>query len=330
MLDDLDDLFDDDVPTKQTVAQRNTSSVVNKFGGGVAKKASDDLDGLGDSFNFDEVLGVGGSKPSAQQKQSSFGGGNYTGLSSAKNTSKPPTRMDNSGDDTFFGVGRGVSATNAQKPTTTGFGQAESFGGGSRFGGGSNFGGSKKSQAEVEADEFDALLDDITKPEPGAAENPGAGQPMPTGTFRNSENDGWDDLNFGESKQKTGGSGAGNNRFGASAGYKPGGILSSKNAMDDDDILDNMLDDIAQAKGMDPVSKRPQTAAVNSNFNDRKESLWSAGGPNAGRPINQGTASKYGGMDLEDDLAGFGDDDEDEMLGSGLNKMSSANKASSH
>ena len=37
---------------------------MNKFGGG-NKKAGDDLDDLGDSFNFDEVLGVGGSKPTA-------------------------------------------------------------------------------------------------------------------------------------------------------------------------------------------------------------------------------------------------------------------------
>ena len=38
-------------------------------------------------------------------------------------------------------------------------------------------------------------------------------------------------------------------------------------------------------------------------------------------------------MDLEDDLAGLGDDnddDDDDMLGSGLNKQFSANKASSH
>ena len=40
---------------------------MNKFGGGLgsSKKVADDLDDLGDSFNFDEVLGVGGSKPSA-------------------------------------------------------------------------------------------------------------------------------------------------------------------------------------------------------------------------------------------------------------------------
>ena len=83
---------------------------------------------------------------------------------------------------------------------------------------------------------------------------------MPTGTFRNSENDGWEDLNFGERNKSN------ENRFGASGGYKPGGVMSSKRTgggmVDDDDILDNMLDDIAQAKGMDPVSKRPQTAAV--------------------------------------------------------------------
>ena len=38
-------------------------------------------------------------------------------------------------------------------------------------------------------------------------------------------------------------------------------------------------------------------------------------------------------MDLEDDLAGLGDDDDDDdddMLGTGLNKQFSANKASSH
>lgn len=113
-------------------------------------------------------------------------------------------RNDDGGDDSFFGVGGGASYNRkplgggAAASGGGGFGKAESFGGGSRFGG-SNFGGSKRSQAEQEADDFDALLDDITKPEPGAAaNNPGAGQPMPTGTFRNSENDGWEDLNFGE------------------------------------------------------------------------------------------------------------------------------------
>ena len=46
------------------MAQRHKSSAVNKFGGGAAaKKVSDDLDD--DSFNFEDVLGVGGSKPTA-------------------------------------------------------------------------------------------------------------------------------------------------------------------------------------------------------------------------------------------------------------------------
>ena len=68
---------------------------------------------------------------------------------------------------------------------------------------------------------------------------------MPTGTFRNSENDGWEDLNFGE-KNKSGRQ-DNSNRFGASGGYKAGGLMSSKSPPDDDedDILDNMLDDIA-------------------------------------------------------------------------------------
>ena len=55
-MDDLDDLIDDVMGSKPTTtAQRHKSSAMGKFG---AKK--DDLDDLGDSFNFDEVLGVGG------------------------------------------------------------------------------------------------------------------------------------------------------------------------------------------------------------------------------------------------------------------------------
>ena len=55
-MDDLDDLIDDVMNSKPTTtAQRHKSSAMGKFG---AKK--DDLDDLGDSFNFDEVLGVGG------------------------------------------------------------------------------------------------------------------------------------------------------------------------------------------------------------------------------------------------------------------------------
>lgn len=62
--------------------------------------------------------------------------------------------------------------------------------------------------------------------------------------------------------------------------------------------------------------------------------MWSAGGPNTRQNQNQGTGSKYGGMDLEDDLDGLDDDEDDdddnEELGGGLNNQFSANKASSH
>lgn len=58
---DLDDLLDD-APSKQpatkaTTAQRHTSSAIGRFGGGGGKKAGADLDDLGDSFNFDDILG---------------------------------------------------------------------------------------------------------------------------------------------------------------------------------------------------------------------------------------------------------------------------------
>ena len=84
-------------------------------------------------------------------------------MSSDKNASKPPMKMDDGHDDSFFGVGKN---SNIKKPAPSGFGKAESFGGGSRYGG-SNI-GSRKSFAEAEADDFDALLDDIVKPEPAA------------------------------------------------------------------------------------------------------------------------------------------------------------------
>ena len=84
----------------------------------------------------------------------------------------------------------------------------DSFGGGSRVG---SKAGSFKSAADVEADDFDALLDDIVKPETKNVDTSKPGEPMPTGTFRAaiSENDGWEDLNFG-------GENTGRKAFGAS------------------------------------------------------------------------------------------------------------------
>lgn len=111
--------------------------------------------------------------------------------------------------------------------------------------------GSQKSKAEQEADDFDALLDDITKPEP----KPAAAQlkhedPMPTGTFRNnSENDGWDDLNFAE---KTGGRDSSSRGFGNTGGNNRLGLLSSKKKQpDDDDLVDDILDNLTAEKEID-------------------------------------------------------------------------------
>jgi hypothetical protein len=60
---------------------------------GAAKKGND-LDDLGDSINFDEILG-GPTAPSGPPRQNTFGGGgsSYTGISSAKNT-KPASRLE--------------------------------------------------------------------------------------------------------------------------------------------------------------------------------------------------------------------------------------------
>ena len=108
---DLDDLLEDQ-PTgykpsaKPTTAQRHTSAAVGKFGGG--KKAGADLDDLGDSFNFDDVLGGGGSKAPAPHRSTTFGaGGANSGVGSTKAGAITSKKMDD--DDSFFGVGRSGS-----------------------------------------------------------------------------------------------------------------------------------------------------------------------------------------------------------------------------
>ena len=82
MFGDLDDLMDDSVPvTKKTptVAARNKSASIGRFSGADKK---DDLDDLGDSFNFDDI---GANKPAAggARKGSMSVGGVHTGMSSA-------------------------------------------------------------------------------------------------------------------------------------------------------------------------------------------------------------------------------------------------------
>jgi len=101
-----------------------------------------------------------------------------------------------------------------------------------------------------------------------------------------------------------------------------------KDEIDEDDILNNIIDDITNDNGLDEFGGGNNRPATTGNFNNRKESLWSAAGPR-NQTNNLGTGSKYGGNDLDDDLDDLEDDDED-AFGSGLNKQFSANKASSH
>ena len=244
---DLDDLMDDAAPpgkSTTTVAQRHRSPALGRFGGGAKK---DDLDDLGDSFDFDNAKNA--SKPASGTRGGMSFGGIHTGMSSAQNA-RAPLRNDDAPEDTFFGVGKGLS----KKP----LGRADSFGGGSRHGG--SAAGSRKSQAEAEADDFDALLDEIVRPEPTAA---GAAAPdthMPTGTFRNSENDGWEDLNFGAGIKSPGLQATGS-RLGSGGGYTYNkGVISSKKPLDDEDDIDNLLDNMAEERGIEPIgstSKRP-------------------------------------------------------------------------
>ena len=188
---DLDDLLEDARPARgkpSTTAQRHTSAAMGRFAPGAGKKGAD-LDDLGDSFNFDDVMGSD-PVPKGPQKQTTFGGG-ASGIGG-----KPPKTYDDN-DDSFFGANTGSYGRGTGKvavPATTGS-RAGSFGGGSRQG---SAHGSRKSQAEIEADEFDAMLDGIVQPT--EAEKPAPPKPaehIPTGTFRKNSEDGWDDLNFG-------------------------------------------------------------------------------------------------------------------------------------
>lgn len=124
--------------------------------------------------------------------------------------------------------------------------------------------------------------------------------------------------------------GGGGDNYRSAGGYGAGSTNSKRKANDDDDfdIVDNILDEMTEAKGLDPLDHpgRPRTtAASGGGFGNKRESLWSAAGPNNGRPSNVvGTGSKYGAGDDLDDLIDEGDD-----LGSGL-KLSAGNQASSH
>ena len=82
-----------------------------------------------------------------------------------------------------------------------------------------------------------------------------AGKPQPTGTFKDNEPDdgGWGKVN------------------------KAPNSRGSYTAADDDfDMIDNILDDIEEKKGIESTNNaRPKTANVGGH--EKKESLWSVG-----------------------------------------------------
>ena len=93
---------------------------------GASKK--DDLDDLGDSFNFDDIMGGGVGKPvkAPPVKQQTFGiGGANSGRSGSMSRLPPPTADDN--DNSMFGLGGGIKKSS--QPTMA---KNDSFGGGSR------------------------------------------------------------------------------------------------------------------------------------------------------------------------------------------------------
>ena len=146
-------------------------------------------------------------------KQGTFGAGanTYGGGMGSSSVSKPPKNFDDN-DDSFFGASGGYAARTSNRAAAAPIGAgsiAGSFGGGSRQG---SAHGSRKSQAEIEADEFDAMLDDIVQPTAPATAAPAKpAEHLPTGTFRKNSEDGWEDLNFGDNA-----GGLGSNRgFGA-------------------------------------------------------------------------------------------------------------------
>ena len=161
MFDDLDDLLEDNPPPKKTTVASKVS--LNKFGG--ANKTTtlkDDFDDFDDFNDFSDNKNTWGP------------------ITKSAQNAKPPTKIAPQGTPTekkgtqWWGGG---SKTDL-KPSGSKTGLNSSFGGSHHASGP----GSRKSRAEEEADELDAMIGDVLgEDEPGA--------PQPTGTFRENQVD---------------------------------------------------------------------------------------------------------------------------------------------
>ena len=138
------------------------------------------------------------------------------------------------------------------------------------------------------------MLNEFVKPK----QSEDAGQPLPTGTFRKQESDGWAELDFNEPTNKHTG-GFNNTKGSFLSGGKP-------NIPDDDDF-ENILDDLEEKKGI-ASTKRAKTAIERPGM---KDSMWTAGRQTGGFRAQENN-SNLNMHDELDDLDGLGDDDDDD------------------
>ena len=172
MLDDLEDLMDEP-KQKTTVAAKNS---LNKFGGGnnTGNMIKDEFDDLNDD-NW----------------------GPQNNSRSASNA-RPPTKINHANEKSEGekGSGQWWGSKGDLKPSGSKTGLNSSFGGSQGLRSGQ---GSRKSKAEEEADELEAMLGDIVGDPKPNTDLPSPGAPQPTGTFRENEgvkdDDGWGKIN---------------------------------------------------------------------------------------------------------------------------------------
>lgn len=228
-LDDLDDFLDEVPKPKPTVASR---APINKYGAG------NNTTTLRDEFDdFEDAWG-----PATKSAQNS----------------KPPTIIPASTptEPKTGGYNMWGGAKTDLKPSGSRLGLNSSFGGSQK--------GSRKSKAEEDAEETDALLADVLGDnEPS--------KPQPTGTFKDIDKDndgGWGKIN------------------------KAPNSRGSMAADDDFDMIDNILDDIEEKKGIESTNNARNTG------HQKKESLWSVGfGAGKGQ-----ASSRHGGDEELDEL----------------------------
>ena len=93
------------------MAQRHKSAALGRFAAG---KKDDDSGDLGDSLDFDNILG-GNKKSGASKPASGFGAGgaNFGIMSNSTKNTKPPQRFSAENDDSLFGIGS-ASASKAR------------------------------------------------------------------------------------------------------------------------------------------------------------------------------------------------------------------------